>query len=160
MKCTKCGNNEATFHYVENINGKKTEAHLCADCAKEEGYESRFNDFGLHAGSMFGDMFDDMLIPAGFFSNPFEDGFSRMLSPMRSFRRAFSPFPEIQISIGDGMGREQQSEGESQPASDEMKTKREINALKHSLKEAVKAEDYEKCIELRDKIKKLESENN
>ena len=100
MKCTKCGKNEANFHYMESINGKKTEAHLCADCAREEGYEQSFNDFGLSNRGFFGDMFDEMLSPAGFFSDPFENGFG-LLSPMRSFSRGFGGFPQIQISIGD-----------------------------------------------------------
>ena len=38
MKCENCGNNEVTFVYRSNLNGKITEKHLCADCAAEQGY--------------------------------------------------------------------------------------------------------------------------
>lgn len=34
MLCEKCGKNEATFYYEENINGAVKTYHLCADCAK------------------------------------------------------------------------------------------------------------------------------
>jgi protein arginine kinase activator len=34
MLCSECGKNEATVHYTHIINGKKTEKHLCEQCAK------------------------------------------------------------------------------------------------------------------------------
>lgn len=33
MLCEICGENEATFHYSEVVNGNKTEHHLCNECA-------------------------------------------------------------------------------------------------------------------------------
>ena len=38
MKCEKCKEKEATFYYSCSINGRTTEKHLCADCAREEGF--------------------------------------------------------------------------------------------------------------------------
>ena len=49
MKCGKCGQNEANYYYRETVNGVTREIRLCADCAKEEGLEARFDrpfDFG------------------------------------------------------------------------------------------------------------------
>ena len=53
MLCEKCGKNEATFYYKENINGTEKAYHLCADCAKklEESGEIRSFD---------GNFFDSM----------------------------------------------------------------------------------------------------
>ena len=34
MLCDKCGANEAVVHRIMVINGKKTEQHLCGECAK------------------------------------------------------------------------------------------------------------------------------
>ena len=42
MKCENCGNNEVTFVYRSNINGKITEKHLCSRCAAEQGYVRNF----------------------------------------------------------------------------------------------------------------------
>ena len=33
MLCEICGENEATFHFSEVVNGNKTEHHLCSECA-------------------------------------------------------------------------------------------------------------------------------
>ena len=37
MKCDKCGKN-ASFYFSSNVNGQRTERHLCADCARAEGF--------------------------------------------------------------------------------------------------------------------------
>ena len=36
MKCQKCNKNEATTHYTQIINGKKTEYYLCEDFPDEK----------------------------------------------------------------------------------------------------------------------------
>ena len=55
MKCEKCGNNEATFHYQSIINGEREEYHLCENCAKEEGFTDMM-DFRQHAMATFDNM--------------------------------------------------------------------------------------------------------
>ena len=54
MLCEICGENEATFHYSEVVNGNKTEHHLCSECAAKtdiiclmatEGWGSFCRDF-------------------------------------------------------------------------------------------------------------------
>ena len=35
MLCEKCGKNEATYYYHENVNGKTKTFRLCGDCAKK-----------------------------------------------------------------------------------------------------------------------------
>lgn len=37
MKCSECGEREATIHETVIINGKAIEKHLCEDCAQEAG---------------------------------------------------------------------------------------------------------------------------
>lgn len=37
MECQECHQNPATLHLQKIINGKKTEIHLCEQCAKEKG---------------------------------------------------------------------------------------------------------------------------
>jgi len=38
MLCEDCKKEEATFHYTEINNGKYTETHLCQNCAKKHNY--------------------------------------------------------------------------------------------------------------------------
>ena len=53
MLCQKCGERQATFHYKQNINGKKTEIYLCEQCRKEMAGEDFF-DNGLNWNDFFG----------------------------------------------------------------------------------------------------------
>ena len=161
MKCEKCSEKEATFYYSSNVNGEKSEKHLCADCAREEGFGSFLDE---RPARMFDGMFDDMF--GGFFDDFF--------APRRSLFSAFDSFgsplrammapalPRINIVIGEPQTEKEHaplSEAEQKIPADagkEVKSRREIAALKHQLHEAVKAENFEKAIELRDKLKELE----
>lgn len=155
MKCERCNNNEATFYYSSNINGRKTERHLCADCAREEGLGSALDFSGE---SLFSSPFD-----------MFGDVFSDFFSPSRSLMSAFGNFglpmggtmtrrsaPRVVIGEPDYSVAPESSETRIPvDAGDDVKQRREREALKAQLDAAVKAEDFEKAIELRDKLKKL-----
>ena len=167
MKCDKCGKNEATFYYKGNINGKVTEAHLCADCARESEYANAFgegmngfmSDFmnmdrffsPMHAfaGSLLGDGRD-------FFSDAFGD-----------FGRAFgSFFPAIGGSAEDSAAQAPSGATDkpvggvtpivSAEESRKLNSQREINALRQQMKQAVSGEDFETAAKLRDQIKALQ----
>ena len=164
MKCEKCNEKEATFYYSSNINGEKTERHLCEDCAREEGFGEALD---YRPASMFNDVFGDMF---GGFGGFFDDFFA----PRRSLFSAFDSFgsplrammapalPRIRVVIGEPQTEKEHaplSEAEQKipdDAGEEVKARREIAALKQQLHEAVEAENFEKAIELRDKLKELE----
>ena len=155
MKCEKCNEKEANFYYSCSINGEKTEKHLCEDCAKAEG---------------FGEMLDYR--PMSAFDDAFDGFFDDFFAPRRSLLSAFDVFdtplrrmmapalPRVNIVIGEPKAASQpRSEAEAKIPADagaEVKSRREISMLKHQLREAVRAEDFEKAIELRDKLKELE----
>ncbi len=52
MLCQMCGQHPATTHIKTIVNGKLTQAHLCADCAKKQGYGNLFADWGSGFGSL------------------------------------------------------------------------------------------------------------
>ena len=155
MKCEKCNDREATFYYSCNLNGEKTEKHLCAECAREEGFGEMFDYHPTSAfDGMFDSFFEDFFTPARSLLSAF-DVFG---SPMR---RMMAPvLPRISIVVGDPETRSRpQSEAEAKIPADagaEVKARRELEALRSQLAEAVKAEDFEKAIELRDKIRGME----
>ena len=60
MLCDNCGKNVATTHIRSVVNGKKTEKHLCAECAAKEGIGGLGN-MGLD--SMLASMFGAALSP-------------------------------------------------------------------------------------------------
>lgn len=139
MKCDRCGWNDATRYYRSVVNGRTTEAHLCANCARELGYESDWSD-------SFGDLFSllpRMVADESFFASP-------RLTP--SARRTLHVLPA-------------QEQEEPEPADepilsdDEQRTlrrERERNALQLALSEALEAEDYERAAKLRDELRRLD----
>lgn len=155
MKCEKCGK-EATFYYSSNINGEKTERRLCADCARAEGFGGAldYEPMGMFDELMDG-FFGDFFAPRRALVSPF-DFFG---VPMRSIMAPV--LPRLHIVIGEPQTEaaapaEQAETKIPTDAGEEVKSRREIAALKHQLHEAVKAEDFEKAIELRDRLKELE----
>lgn len=155
MKCEKCNEKEATFYYSCNINGEKTERHLCADCARAEGFGATL-DYSPMAGfsRAFDGFFEDFFSPRRALLSPFD----MLERPMR--RMMTAALPQINIVIGQPEPSRNISETEQKipaDAGEAVKTRREIAALKHQLQEAVEAENFEKAIELRDQLKALEN---
>lgn len=146
MKCEKCNEKDANFFYTATINGETTQRHLCADCAQEEGFgnalnwgENMLGPFAYSPFEMFSDFFggqsmlDGMMAPV-------------VLMPgMRPSPQAAAPaqaeLSEAKIPADAG---------------GDVRAKRELTALKHQLNTAIKDENFERAIELRDKIKELE----
>lgn len=52
MKCEKCKSNEATIHLTEIVKNVKTELHLCEQCARRAGINSRVSNFSLSLHDM------------------------------------------------------------------------------------------------------------
>lgn len=146
MKCEKCNQNEASVYYRATINGETTEQHLCADCAGELGLDKAFS---WQSRDLMEEAF------GGFFGrDPFESFFGRSLLPSYA-RRAMAPvltMPRIQINL---MQPKTETSGETK-ADPALERRREINALREQLNAAVKDENFEKAIELRDKLRALE----
>ncbi|MGI6013312.1 MAG: hypothetical protein ACOX7K_03385 [Oscillospiraceae bacterium] len=163
MKCEKCNKNEAILHYTMNINGEFSERHLCADCAREEGFGEMFHD------NLFG--FGDSLFDRSFGYNRmgrslFDSFFGGSMFPSfgRSLMAPSIAFPRIQVTLDNHRQNTTAPERAAvsadekipQDAGNEIRQKRELNALRHQLEQAIRAEEFEKCIELRQKIQELE----
>ena len=143
MKCEKCGK-EANFYYSSTVNGQHEEHCFCADCAREAGFE---NAFSFDPMPSFAGMFD------GFFENFFP--FGRMMVHAVPHMNFFIGAPQQQTQA------KPQSEAETKvpaDAGEEVKTRREREALKQQLQEAVEKEDFETAITLRDRLKRMEAQ--
>ena len=158
MKCEKCNEKEATFYYSCNLNGEKTEKHLCADCARAEGFGEVMDYRPVSAfDGMFDSFFEDFFAPRRSLFSPFDvfgSSMRRMMTPV---------LPRFRIVIGEPQTGEThgqpQSEAEAkipEDAGEEVKARRELEALKAQLAAAVQEENFEKAIELRDQIRALE----
>lgn len=176
MLCEKCGKNEATVHYSEIINGKKTTYTLCAKCAEEMGIgASPLGGFDAHSllSGFFGDVFSDKQIgrkttPAPEKRCPVcsaslheiaKEGKVGCSECYRTFR------DELRSTIrrihggasykGTPMPSAETPAASADPAADAPSPVSEADALRAELYEAIKSENFERAAELRDRIKSL-----
>ena len=135
MKCDKCGN-EASFFYSSNVNGRRTERHLCADCARAEGFGNALG-YDPMGGmrNMFDSFFEDF---GGFFGGgrSLLPSFDLFGSPMRSMMTRSAP--RVNLVVGSPE-QTVQSAGGVFPEADaaDIRARREKGALRHQLDEAV-----------------------
>lgn len=167
MLCDICNKNEATNHIKKIVNDKITQLHLCSECAAKHGYGDMFGALSMNFNNFFGSMFDFPMMSQSLkkeaetvcpfcgqkFSDIVKSGkigcaecydvfCDKIMPNIRSIHGDTSHVGKIPVSAGK-----------------EAHKKSEIENLKRSLQEAVDAQEYEKAAELRDKIKKLESES-
>jgi protein arginine kinase activator len=177
MLCEHCKKNNATVHFRETVNGKSRSLSLCAECAarlRENGELPALNPFSgwdLPAweeegasltDALFGGLLGGSAYPATRPTCPvcgarFEDirrtGRLGCSACYTTFARELEP--TVRSLHGDarhtGRGPAAQSEHASRA--------RRLADLKNALDEAVRKEDYEAAIRLRDELRSLENEN-
>ncbi len=166
MFCEKCNKNEATTFIKQNINGKKTEMHLCADCAKEMGMDNLFEPFsidsffgnflgasnaalnsiaGIERCASCGSSFNDIVRSGRVGCADCYDKFFDKLEP--SIRKLHGNIKHV--------GKNVTYTEEQEPKEE----KSELDKLKDELKQAVKNQEFEQAAVIRDKIKELEENN-
>lgn len=169
MLCQNCNKKEATVHIVKNINGNKTEIHLCDECAKQQDI-SLSVPFGIQEPMSIQNILESFFEMMGGIAPQslstrtcpvcnmsFED-FKR--TGMFGCSNCYNTFKREAMPVIKRIHGNIQHTGKIPGRSgSEMKKKREIEALKEELKAAVSNEEYEKAAELRDKIRDLEGKN-
>ena len=151
MKCSKCNEREASFHYMSNINGECTELHLCSECAREEGFAAELDrspiDMFSEMNAAMNEMFSDFFSPHPFFPAPFAE-FDRV------YRGIMSPTGTRRRTLQQ-QSAPQQTHNIPADAGEDVRRRRETEALRQQLDAAVREENYERAIELRDEIRRL-----
>ncbi|MCD7904626.1 MAG: UvrB/UvrC motif-containing protein [Clostridiales bacterium] len=181
MLCQKCNHNNASVHYEQNINGKVTKLDLCPECAKEMNLGIG-NIFDTNISNAFGNMFDDVFESfgsllgshAGTLASLSCNSCGTSLNDLSntSFLGCPDCYDVFDSLVEKNLERCQRGTRhlgkrpnrlgspkaeESKKAKKEKKPLSEADSLRAELKAAVKAENYEKAAELRDKIKALEN---
>lgn len=155
MKCEHCGENEANFFYKSVVNGKKTEANLCSDCARKLGYMEDFPRMTVTT-SLF-DLFAPQTMLSPFFGGSIFDEmdafFDCAFAPVRATARVAAPQREAQ---SEADGAPQESLGIDAEKTAQLRRERELNSLKCELSSCVERQDFERAIELRDRIREME----
>lgn len=168
MLCQNCQKNEATTHIKRIVNGETTQAHLCSDCAKSLGYDSMFTDFSFNFPDMLSSFFNDSALASlgahtlrcekcgSSFGDIVRSGRIGCADCYETFYDKLLPLLERVHGKTNHVGKIPNSFEEI--AKEEKSEQSELETLRAELDEAVKAQNYEKAAELRDKIKELESE--
>jgi len=163
MMCDICGIREATIKFTQIVNQKKKVMHLCKVCAEEKGYTNPLSGFpkiigGLILGIMGGapeqqrrqypdlkceycqlsyDEFQDQgLLGCSHCYESFKEPLKKMLLKMHGSNKHIGNRPVDKRTTGE---------------------MDDLEKLRKELNRAVKAENYERAAELRDKIRDIEA---
>lgn len=162
--CEKCKKVQATFH-LTNIkpSGEKTALHLCDRCAVEEGYVQKaavpiqelLTSF-LASKTAVAEVGELTCEHCGMTFVEFRNhGLLGCAHDYEVFRK---PLAQMLEKAQDGathhVGKRPRARGGAAGA--QRPTAAEVRKMKKQLEEAVKAEDYERAVELRDRIRELE----
>jgi protein arginine kinase activator len=166
MMCDRCGQRQATIYLTKVVNGDKTELHLCKQCA-EKGDGEFFKDMSLinilaNLANAQAKQQADAAPPVvcancGFTLERFRR--EGRLGCEACYKR-FAPdlIPMMRKIHGSlqhtGKRPEKQATG---AAPEKKKPISRVDELKLQLKQAVKAEEYERAAALRDEIRALET---
>ena len=168
MLCQMCGQHPATTHIKTIVNGKLTQAHLCADCAKKQGYGNLFADWGSGFGSLLSG-FMGSAAPARQVTRcpgcgaSFEDitrsGKIGCAECYHTFRGQLLPIIQRIHGTAQHKGK---VPGSSALRVTDPKNKivaveeTPLEEKKRLLKQAIETQDFERAAVLRDEIKELE----
>lgn len=167
MFCDRCGKNPAIVHRIITINGKKEEMHLCKECAMQEKGFTMEDSFSINALlSSLLDMGEKTPFASGkletmkckqcgmSFKEFKETGRLGCDACYVSFRERLLPLlKRVQGNIRHS-GKIPKRVGGT------LRVKKEIESLQEELERAVSIEEYEKAVELRDRIKSLKEHCN
>ena len=160
MLCEKCGKNIATTHMKKTVNGETTEWHLCAACAAKQGLNTVYG-MGFDLGNFWGSLFAE---PAA------KEMADTVRCPCcgRSFREIVQTgkvgcpscyttfYDRLLPSIRRIHGKAQHTGKTPCAASEEAKRDQELEQLKKELADSIASQEYEKCAQLRDRIREVE----
>lgn len=165
MICERCGVRPANISLTKIINGEKSEAHLCDQCAAEIG------EFGLGSamGMSFGNFFSGLLNPS-FWGQPttWEDKtcptcgltYDRFRESGRlGCPDCYDTFDkELNQLLRRIQGGVEHKGKVPQTGTDREQKISELERLQAELKQAIETENYERAAELRDAIQALQKE--
>ncbi|MEM7231235.1 MAG: UvrB/UvrC motif-containing protein [Planctomycetota bacterium] len=163
MLCEACQKKPATVHLTDVSNNTKQELHLCDECAKGQGVTIK--------SYMYKEPGYPELLPQLVETQSEAPSGDKDLTCPRcgmSFRRFRSTgkfgCPHDYVAFQHGLGSLlEKIHGRSQhvgkvpsQASDELEKEKELVTVRAELERAIQGEDYERAVELRDRIYQLE----
>lgn len=176
MICQHCNQNEATTHIKRNINGEKTEMHLCSACAKELGVMEEFRMPTMT--DLFGDSFLGNFLGSGVAAMNSLAGVERCRTCGSSFNDIVKGghigcsdcyekfYDKLEPSIRKIHGKTKHIgkfisyDEETDSKTNAAPKSSELDSLKEQLKNAVQEQRFEDAAVLRDRINEMTEDNN
>lgn len=169
MYCEECKAKPATVHFTQNIQGKKSETHLCEDCAAKKGailfdIDNKFSIPNL-LGSFLGYNYNVpgiKSVSSGISCSNCNTNFNDIRHTGKlGCSECYSAFEqELEPTLRRIHGNSRHIGRIPLRGGGTVLIKKQINELKSQLQTAVNNEEYEKAAVIRDKIKNLEKELN
>ena len=170
MMCDECGKRPAAVHISKVINGAKSEAHLCHECAHNQGQFGFLNEPTFTFHNLLAGLFEPDTVRQGTASPKVRTRCPNCGLTFADFRRlghlgchqCYETFrvelePLLRRIHGSIAHTGKVPQGEQYgPARKE----RQLKQLQEELRQAVLNEEYEKAAELRDKIRAVEGQVN
>lgn len=151
MLCEKCNKNKAIIKYTQNINGNKVDYNLCSNCFNIINNNNFIYNF--FSNNLLNNTYENKLrcslcnTTFDKFKNTGKIGCSNCYDVFKpKLDYIFNDIQEKNIHIG------------KKPKNIDLynQNQNNINLLRDKLNIAIKNEDYEEAIKLRDKIRELE----
>lgn len=167
--CEICHEKEATIHFSEIKNGMKKEMHLCENCAQKKQDINFDNNFNIPFSIQ--DIFSSIMNADidNVFSRKSEQACPKCGSTYNRFRntgkfgceKCYEVFHEqVYPLVKRVQGTLDHTGKIPKRAAGPIRVRKELQKFKRQLAIAVDKEDFERAVELRDKIKELEKEIN
>ncbi|MEW9122097.1 MAG: UvrB/UvrC motif-containing protein [Thermotaleaceae bacterium] len=165
MLCEKCNKQNATVHVTKILNGKKTELHLCEQCAKqseEMSFDSSFTINNFLTGLL--DSIQDSPIKVDYIKTTKCDHCGMTYGKFKQLGRlgcdqCYTAFQEKLLAlIKRVQGNDTHAGKLPKRSGGILRLRREIQNLKKDLEEAVRREEFERAVVIRDKIREMESQ--
>jgi len=171
MYCERCKNNEATIHLTEIIKDVKSEVHLCENCAREIGLNSKLSNFSLSIPEMLSfldvnevDEYADGSVckTCGMsfveYSREYKLGCPDCYRDMGdSLRPVIAAFHGATAHAGKHPANPGGGAAETYVRPVRISPQKSIEELQELLERAVSEERYEEAAVLRDRIREMES---
>lgn len=162
MLCQKCGKKPAVIHRITNVGGNKQEVHLCEECAREEANIFMEDAFSINALlSSLLNMGVDTPIKVEKMETIKCGACGQSFGEFRAAGRlgcdqCYTTYKDRLASLLKSIhGNNQHSGKIPKRVGRSLRLRREVDSLRNELEKAVKAEEYEKAAEIRDRIKNL-----
>lgn len=157
MLCESCGKNEANLHYTKVVNGKVEERNLCDKCAAENyDFDKSFSMHKIFTGlidSIQDYKKEDIELKCNNCGLTYEvfrkEGKFGCSQCYETFKNKLAPLIKGLHGHNTHRGKIPKN------ASGEIFLRREEETLKTKLEDAVKMEEFEKAVVIRDELKDL-----